>query len=261
MAIVNGKKKACFILDSGASANLFHKPAMAGLDLPIVGSLPAKGIGGFEQVSMVQTDSVSIGDLTLYGQISGSVDLGKVSRATPDSTPFGGLLGYDFLSRFPVMVDYANRILTVYDPECFEPPEGGDEIPFHLTMQVPTIKAELVGIPGSFLVDLGNALGLIVHGSFVQANRLEEKLDDVRVISRPMGGIGGRITGKSAYAASFGFGDVRIHSLRVLLTEPSDGIVGSEELAGNIGNLVLEQFRVLFDYHSSRLIFYQGSEP
>ena len=47
-----------------------------------------------------------------------------------------------------------------------------------------------------------------------------------------------------------------VQSLKVLIPEFSGGLAGSEELAGNIGNLLLENFSVLFDYGNSRLIFY-----
>jgi len=260
-AVINGKKKARFILDSGASANVFHQPTIGSLDLPSVGSLPAKGIGGFKQLDLVRTDSISIGGLTFYNQVAGATDLGRIGRAAADGTPFGGVLGYDFLSRFPIMIDYAGRALTVYNPDRFELPEGGEEVPFHLTMQVPTIEAELNGIHGSFLIDLGNAFGLILHDRFVQANGLEDKLDDVQDISGVLGGFGGQVAAKSAYAASFAFGGVRVQSLRVFLSGSAEGIAGSEELAGNIGNMFLEQFRLLIDYNNSRLIFYEGAKP
>jgi hypothetical protein len=175
-----------------------------------------------------------------------------------DTIPFGGVLGFDFLSRFPVMIDYANRVLTVYDPESFELPEGGSEVSFHLTMQVPTIEAELVGLKGDFLVDLGNAFGLVLHRGFVEEYGLDSLLGDVQPLSRSIAGVGGTVRGSSAFAASFAFGDIRIHSLRVVLPEEGEGLTGSEELAGNIGNLLLENFRLLFDYNNSRLVFYES---
>ena len=74
------------------------------------------------------------------------------------------------------------------------------------------------------------------------------------------GGVGGSVPGYSAFAASFAMGDVRIFSLRLLVTESSAGLAGSQQLAGNIGNLLLEQFRVLFDYKNSRLVLYEGEQ-
>ncbi|MBN1211280.1 MAG: aspartyl protease family protein [candidate division Zixibacteria bacterium] len=255
-AVINGKKSAWFILDSGASGNIYHTAILDDLSLPLVGSLPAKGIGGFDEVQLVRSDSVTIGELTLYNQVSGVSDLTGIGLPGRDGLPFGGVLGYDLLSRFPLMVDYRDSTLTVFNPDSFTPPDSGHMIPFQLTMQVPTIKAELNGIPGSFIIDLGNPFSLIIHKNFVESNKLDEKLDDIRDISGEYGGVGGTVKGKTAYAAVFGFGDIRIQSLLVVLPGESEGISGSEKIAGNIGNLLLERFRVLFDYPRNRVIFY-----
>lgn len=255
---VNGHKKAWFILDSGASANIFHKFFIENLQLPVVGTLPAKGIGGYEEAQLVKSDSLAIGDLILYDQIAGALDLSNLDRPDGGKTDFGGLLGYDFLSRFPVMIDYKNSSLTVYNPNNFTPPDSGIDIPFFLTMQIPTVRAELNAIPGDFIVDLGNAYGLIIHQKFNEANNLEEELDDIRDNSGFFGGVGGSLPGKTAYAASFKIGDVLIQSLRVIIPDEAIGMSGSSALAGNIGNLVLENFKILFDYNKSRLILYNS---
>jgi hypothetical protein len=255
-ATINGKKRVLFILDSGSSANFFHKPVLEKLGLPVVGTMPARGIGGFEEVDLVKTDSISIGRLTLYNQIAGSLDLSLLERAGTEYEDFGGILGYDFLSRFPVLINYRESTLIVYNPEHFEPPEGGVELSFHLTMLVPTVRGELNGIPGDFIVDLGNSFGLIVHWKFAKIHDLEKKLDDVRNNSDSFSGIGGGLGGQTAYAATFQIGDILLQSLRVILPDSSAGLAGSDQLAGNIGNLILENFSVLFDYKNSRLIFY-----
>ncbi len=259
-ATINGIKKARFVLDSGASANIMHQPLTAELHLPVVGSLPVRGLGGFEQIDLVRTDSISVGELTLYNQVAGSIDLSLLNRPGTDREAFGGLLGYDFLSRFPILISYRESTLTVFNPEQFTPPEGGVEIGFHLTMLVPTVKGELNGIPGDFLVDLGNTLGLIIHRDFARKHQLDEKLDDVRDNPTTLTGIGGGLSGKTAYAAVFKMGDILLQSLRVILPDSSAGLTGSYELAGNIGNMVLENFDVLFDYRQARLILYHADE-
>lgn len=258
LVTINGRKRTWFILDSGASANILHKPVVDELNLPAVGALPARGLGGFEEVQLVKTDSISIGRLTLYNQVAGSLDLSLLSRPGMYGEDFGGLLGYDFLSRLPVMVNYQGATLIIYNPDRFEPPKGGVEVDFHLSMLVPTVRGELNGIPGDFIVDLGNAFGLIIHQRFVELHQLDRKLDDIRDNPRTFSGIGGGLAGKTAFAATFRIGDILIQSLRVILPDSSAGLTGSGQLAGNVGNLILENFKVLFDYKNSRLIFYEA---
>ncbi len=254
--LVNGKTKLRLILDSGASANIFHAPAVESLQLPVVAKLPAKGIGGYEEINLVQTDSLTIGDLKLYSQVAGVMNMPPIGVSPVADEPFGGVLGYDFLSRFPILIDYQAKTLTVYNPDSFVQPMGGHSVSFRLTMQVPTIEAELVGVRGDFIVDLGNAFCLIVHSDFSKNNQLESKLEDVMDVSGAVGGIGGGVKTLSAVAGSFVFGDISLTGVEVVLPDASAGLAGSSALAGNVGNRLLERFRVLFDYRASKLTLF-----
>jgi hypothetical protein len=256
-AKVNGRRFA-FILDSGASTNFFEKSVLAIDDLRVVGSLAAMGVAGYDQVDIVETDSINIGDLVLLSQIGAAAEMRSLSLKWSGDVPFGGIIGYNFLSRFPVMVDYRLKQLTVYDPSEFVAPPGGYEIPFEYTKQIPTIEAELNGIPGKYIVDLGNAFGLIIHDEFFRANDLESSLDKFEDLPGLVGGIGGEVKARTALAASFKFGDIQLADIRVMLPGKAGGLAGSVELAGNIGNLVLQQFRVLFDYNRRRLVLYEN---
>jgi hypothetical protein len=222
--------------------------------------LKAKGIGGYEDVDLVRPDSLVVGSLVMYSQVGGMQDLSQLARFRDDAVPFGGILGYTFLAHFPVQVDYRQNRLVVYNPDRFTAPADGHIVPFDLTMQIPTIEAELNSIPGEYIVDLGNSFGLVIHSEFGRRHQLLEVLDDVREFSAAMIGVGDELQGHTAYAASFAFGDIRISDLRVMLPESSGGLSGSVELAGNIGNLLLEQFRVLFDYRGQRLVFFEIAE-
>jgi hypothetical protein len=135
-ARINGGQPLWFLLDSGASTNLLNRGIAEALQLPEVGSMIAKGISGFDRVSMVSTDSIDIGGVTLFSQVAGAVDLPLAVDHLGADSQLGGLLGYDFLSRFPVMIDYHKAEITVFDPKTFEVPGGGYEVPFFLTMQI-----------------------------------------------------------------------------------------------------------------------------
>ncbi|MDX9858376.1 MAG: retropepsin-like aspartic protease [candidate division Zixibacteria bacterium] len=253
--VLNGAAKSWFILDSGASANLIDQALAEHLKLTEVGTIAARGVAGFDEVDLVQSDSISVGELVLYSQTAGRLDLSAVLRRNNDK-PRGGILGYDFLSRFPVLVDYESRRLIVYNPDTFRPAEGGVVIPFSLTSRVPTIEAAIDGVRGSFVVDVGNAFGLILHGHFVAAGDIERRLIDESEPSGTLGGVGGTLSGRAALVPSLSFGSVHLDSVPVIIPDSHMGLSGSESLAGNIGNRILQRFSVLFDYQASRLIFY-----
>ena len=93
----------------------------------------------------------------------------------------------------------------------------------------------------------------------MRKNGLDTLLSDIRPAPHLIGGVGGDVGGESGLADSLRIGEIRIDSLRVLIPESSGGLAGSEELAGNIGNKVLENFRVLLDYGSRQVIFYPAA--
>ncbi len=254
--LLNGKRKLWMILDSGASSTIYHRPAIEDLELEIVGRIPAKGIGGYDDAELVKVDSLRVGKIVIRNKLNGSLNMSGLDKSTPNNDRFGGILGYDFLSEFPTLIDYKNSIITFYNPDSFKPLPNGIEIPFSLTMQVPTVVASINGISGQFIVDLGNAFGLIIHKPFYNQNMLENIFKNIKETDRKFGGVGSATSGKSANATDFRMGKIKIDTLKVLIPELSDGISGSFEIAGNIGNLLLENYRVLFDYKNQRLIFY-----
>jgi len=257
-ASLNGNKKVWFILDSGASANFFNSKVIADLDLEITGTMPVVGIAGFDEVQLVKTDSISIGSLVLLDQIAGAMDLTEFEKILSVDREFGGILGHDFLSRFPIMVDYQNSELTIYNPANFIPPAEGHEVPFKLTMLVPTIEAEIEGIKGDFIVDLGNSFGLVLHNQFFDRHGLDNLLDNISTNTGTFGGIGGKLESKSGRAGHFKFGDLILEDIEVLIPFRGEGLSGSSQLAGNIGNQLLKRYKVLFDYGNNMLVFYDN---
>ncbi|MEW6412609.1 MAG: retropepsin-like aspartic protease [Candidatus Zixiibacteriota bacterium] len=253
---INGKKKVWMLLDTGSSSNVFNSGAIADLGLPEVGTMSALGLGGAEQVKLVRTDSVQIGELVLYNQIGGSMDLSKAFSSSGGEV-FGGVLGQDFWSRFTILVDYARSKITVYSPGSVNPPSGGISVPFYRTMLIPTVGCSVDGVAGDFIVDIGNPSGVLLNKYFVEQNQLEDKLSLSLYARRAFGGVGGMVTGRNAYTSIFRIGDIELRSLLVFLPDTAVGMMASREIAGNIGNRVLEKFRVLFDYENSRLVFYR----
>ncbi len=253
---INGQT-CWFILDSGASANILNSHAIKTLNLPVTGSLPVKGLVGYDEVELVRYDSLRIGSLVILDQVAGSLDLEDLRQNLDENRVFGGILGYDFLSRFPLRIDYSDSVLTLYNPARFELPPGGVDVEFRLNMLIPTVTGRVNGVPGDFIIDLGNAYGLLLHKTFVDQHSLDTVLSDIRDNPARLGGIGGGIGGETAFLEEFRIGDIRLDSLRVLLPDTGVGLTGSKEFDGNIGNLILENFIVLFDYDNNRVVLYK----
>ena len=72
-----------------------------------------------------------------------------------------GFFGYDFLSRFVVVVDYAAQKMTIYDPANFKYTGGGESLAVRFDRHWPYIKGTikvkgLAAQTGEFIVDCGS---------------------------------------------------------------------------------------------------------
>jgi hypothetical protein len=254
----NAGRSAWFILDSGSSASILNDAYADLLNLTATGSLPAKGVGGYDDVDLTELDSLHLSHLAFGDVTAGMMDLSALAQSLPDEQPFGGVIGYDLLSRFPLQIDYEEQEISFYDPHRFQPATDGTTIPFFLTMQIPTISANLHGHSGDFLIDLGNPFGLILHRGFVVENDLEATLNDVQKETEAIGGIGGITGTKIAVADSLRIESLTVTDVPVVLSQSENGLAGSRQIAGNIGNLLLQRFRVVIDYDTRQLILYSN---
>jgi predicted aspartyl protease len=253
---INGKKYR-FILDCGASTHLISSAIVKDCGLQVTGNMPVRLVDKYADVGFVKVDSIAVGEIVLLSQVAAVGDLPVQSPVADE--PVGGLLGYDFLSRFPVLVDFSNKRLTVYNPRTFKSAEGGTEVPFFLTDRVPTIHATLDDVPGVFLIDLGNPGGLIVHAGWYEAQGLAERRGEAKgQTTGAIAGSGGVIATTAGVKSDFVFGSIIMRDLPIMViaSASNTGVGGSLEWAGNIGAGLLRQYRVLFDYAGSRLILY-----
>jgi hypothetical protein len=164
-----------------------------------------------------------------------------------------GLLGSDFLSRFVVEIDYDEQVVVLHDPETWTPPGGITPVDMLLVGNIPTVEMVLNdGCAGRFLVDVGNSAGLNMHGEAVRRCNLFRGLRRPR-IEQYGGGIGGAFRVTLCRMDSLSLGPWTWPDPIVGLSLHGGGMVASSEIAGNIGNGILERFRCTFDYPGGRL--------
>jgi len=253
---ISGTKKVHMLLDSGAGASIIKTSTVNELHFDTVGTIPAVGVSGSEETKLYRTDSLRIGELKLYNQRVGSLQLQNIMKNKINKVEFGGILGNDFLSQFPVLVDYQNKELTIFNPKHYKAPKGGNSINFEYYMLIPTIEAKVASQKCKLIIDLGNAFGLILHPHFIQSQNIEQKLKDKVEINQLMGGIGGAVKGFQAVVDSVQLGNQILIDEKVSLPQSSQGLSGSKEIGGNIGNALLKRYKVLLDYPNNMIILF-----
>jgi PDZ domain len=168
-----------------------------------------------------------------------------------------GILGYDFISRFVLEIDYDQQTLTLYDPKTFKYAGKGTGVPITLAGSIPVVQAKLDGqYEGQFRLDVGSGSALDVHGPYAKKNNLRGTLG--KTVEVMGGGFGGTFTSTAGRMKSMAIGPYSWKDPLVTLSGAESGGLASQDYAGNIGNEVFERFICTFDYEHRMLYMEPG---
>jgi hypothetical protein len=251
-AAVNGSEPLSFILDTGAEVTVINRSRLDRFGLTAVGHIGGGAGGGNVDVGYVKGVSLALDGVTLTDQIVTAIPLDDLEG--PLGRPIDGVLGYDFISRFVVEIDYARARLTLRDPRAFPAPGAGEPVPITLQGGVPNISAgiELPGRPalsGTFIIDTGCTCEVNLYAPFTRANRLIEALP--KVLTPPHGasrGAGGTTDTVQGRIGALTFGRVRLRGPIASFARDTAGSMADPDAAGLIGGRVWRRFVVTLDY-------------
>ncbi len=244
-------KQASLIFDSGGS-NFLVPGAAQRLGLHASGGIATGGAGTAEQ--MTAFAAVSMVDF------GGARLLKQNFVVTPLSYPFlhprinvtpEGLIGFEYLANFRIIVRYADRQvdLAPFDEPA---PGGGVTLPFKSDGRHAYVLATIDGVAGYYLLDTGNAGGIILNLPFVQENHL---FPDPGLTYAAPGGVGGGFAQVATAAKSFVFAGRTFSDVPVGIPQVKSGFFATRGVAGNLGSAFLQRFTVVFDYKAQTVTF------
>jgi hypothetical protein len=244
-ASINHKPPQEFVFDTGAT-DVLDAAAAQRFDIPIQGALPGGGFGDkIEDFGLAKVKSVSLGGLTLPDQVFGTMKSGDWIAV--EGVNSAGLLGYEFVKRAVLSIDYARRTLTFIKQTAFQPPQGAAAIPFTFSEHIPMVSGALDGFPGEFEIDTGSRGTLAVMAPFASAHGLIEKYHATH--SATVGyGVGGPSRALLARAGVLTLGSVTIDAPVAEITTDKGGAAEAARTAGNIGGDLLKRFTLTLDY-------------
>lgn len=255
-AALNGNPPADFLLDTGASVTVIDSAYADRIGLVTQGELAGTGAGARGRFTFS-----NVGLLRVDGEGEQGVAIEKQQVVVASLNPFlapvfwretAGVLGYDFISRFVMTIDYEKQTLRLDDPSSFVYRGKGTSVPVIFSGGIPVIHGKLDGrYEGDFRVDVGSGSSLDLHTPFVRENGLAKKMG--KTLVDEVGGFGGAFSRTVARGKNFSIGPYAIRDPLVGLSETTTGAMASEDYAGNIGNRILDRFRVTFDYSRKQL--------
>ncbi len=264
-ASINGLPAADFILDTGCTASAVDRSWALKAGLPLEGETATQGVGGYDtggyahartvRVSGANGDGVEVRDLKVV-----ALEL-QDDLSSADWYKSAGLLGYDFLGRFVVELDFDRQVVTLYDPATWQHAGGGQGLPMQLYSNIPTVEVTLnARCKGRFIVDVGNATVMSVHTKQVEQCGLLGGWSVGKRVRHWVGGIGGAFPETVCRLDSVRIGPFAWEKPVAGLTLHTRGIVASQEIQGNLGTSVLERFKCTFDYAHGMLWLEPGAK-
>lgn len=244
---VNNSGPLWFLFDTGAAASYFDAQQAKALGLGVQGESKTVVID-FPGVKL-RNQSLSIQPLGFWIYDGHTVD---------------GMLGYDFISRFVVEIDYANRTISLFEPQSYKHRGSGEVIPLIMLEddsggKVPLVRAWIMQlgrdpIEGKFIADTGVRGSLTFNSPFVEANKLLQFTQ--KTIQAPLGG--GSMVRESRQPVgrvpSLKFGSFTFKNSVAIFFLDKKGVLASPEFDGVIGGEILRRFKVVFDYSRQQII-------
>ncbi len=248
---LNGQEKL-WIVDSGASHSLIDEDYAKQLGLVIHPGIKGFGFGGNFELSHVKLPSYGTQDVQIKNQTIYTLK-GLAQRfSSPQAM---GILGYDFLSRFVVKIDYANQSIFLYENSHFNYKGNGNIINAPLkynTFSLPvTLDKQFYGY---WSIDLG-AYDASLHYSFAKKHELLQR----KGLETLSAGIENAILERTVKFDSLTIGSYKIHPAYINIPVSKGlgtGAIG--ELAGNLGNSILRHFVIYLDYKNQQVIIEPG---
>ncbi len=169
--------------------------------------------------------------------------------------PFAGIVGHEFFQNLVVEVDPRRPYLRLHDPAQYRYQGQGQRLPMAIQGDRPYVSVTVTpyGHPpmqGRLLVDVGSNGALAVAAGCQLDQLLIGKVP--QTLERPVISISGPRTVTLGRVQSVTLGTVTIpQPLTVFTAAPQQDCA---TVVGKIGNQILDQFRVIFDYSRETLI-------
>jgi hypothetical protein len=244
---VNDSGPRWFLLDTGAAGSYFDAQQAKALGLGVQGE-SKKVVIDFPGVKL-RNQALKIQPLGFWIYDGHAVD---------------AILGYDFISRFIIEIDYANRTMSLFEPQSYKHLGFGEVIPLIMLEddsggKVPLVRARIMQlgrdpIEGKFIADTGVRSSLSFNSPFVEANKLLQFTQ--KTIHAPLGG--GSMVRESRQPVgrvpNLKFGSFTFKNSIAIFFRDKTGVLASPEFDGVIGGEILRRFKVVFDYSRQQMI-------
>lgn len=254
---VNDSQPLLFGLDSGFEQTAITSKQAKALSLKTFGETKVSGVGENEDdIAFARNVRFELPGVNFQLKEIGVLALDFPSPVAGE--PLAGILGYDFISRFVVRINYVDKVMDLHSPRSYRYRGRGDILPVRIVDSYPSIPATVI-FPGLrpittlFVIDTGADSGIFFNSPFVKRHKLLESKQETTEAG--MLGIGGTSKIRIGHATSIRLGKSIINNPVVHFSLATRGEGADTTSAGQISNAILREFKVVvFDQARGRLI-------
>jgi hypothetical protein len=237
-----------FIFDTGSGGISIDSTTAARLKLHTVPSdKTIRGIAGIRTVPFAYGRTLHLPGITTDSLDFHINDYGILSSVYGEN--IDGIIGYSFINRFIINVDYDSSRILIYSRGMFKYPKGGfltHPLLFSLPVEQARVK-ESSERNARFYFDTGAGLCLLLSSDFITDSSLlftKKK----KVVDALAQGLGGKALMKQSTLKDFRFGPYHFRNVPIYIFEDEYNITSYPSLAGLIGNDLLRRFNVILNY-------------
>ena len=263
--VLNHRIPLKFVLDTGVRTSILTDRTFSDLlNISYNREIPLTGADGVRQVIAHVANGVSL-------KLPGVVGNGQALLVLEEDylqlrnylgEDVHGILGYELFSRFVVMINYQDNIITLFEPYSFKPKRSFKPIPILIQDTKPYLETKLTLVGGEevnakLMLDTGASHSLLLDYSSSPVMDLPK--NKLRcTLGR---GLGGSIDGYIGRVAKVQFGQYEFEE--PIASFPDAG--NFEEVftrtgrLGTMGGGIFNRFTVIFDYFNSYIYIRKSS--
>ena len=236
-----------FILDTGSGG--ISLDSMTALYLNVKTELSdrtIRGIAGIRQVRFAYNHKLHIPGLTVDSLNFHINDYDVLTSAYGEK--IDGIIGYSFLSKFIVKINYDSLRIYVYSKGTMRYPRGGFLLK-PLLLNIPVFQADLKDereLHSRFYFDTGAGMSLLLSSDFVSDSAFIRPKRKWYVTQAE--GLGGKAPMKQGVIRQLRIGPYRFKNVPTYIFEDEFNVTSYPYLGGLIGNDLLRRFNLIINY-------------
>lgn len=236
-----------FILDTGSGAISIDSSTAVALEIPNRPSgRTVSGIAGVREVNFAPKNSLHFPGLTVD-----SLDF-YVNDYSILTSVYGikidGVIGYSFLSRYIVAIDYDDMMISVYSQGSFDYPRGYTYLrPIFTALPIqPMIIRDDRKLQSNFYLDTGAGLCFLLTQQFLQDSFFLMKKRKPVIIQ--VQGLGGKKQMQLTIIKQIQLGPFKFSRVPTNILDDEHNALSYPFLGGLVGNDILRRFNIILNY-------------